>query len=181
MLKLAIGSVVTGAKRVLSGMPSGQCATGACPLTSNPYVSVLYIGVLAFLVISAITGSTQGGQLGNEELTTMMNQTNAAIPPIATADEFQSKVLGADVPVLVDLWAPWCAPCRAQLPIVEQVANSAGDQAQVVKINVEEAPDLAVSLRVSSIPPLLVFKGGQEVKRFVGVQPARALTDALGL
>ena len=107
-------------------------------------------------------------------------ETNSVIA-ITSKAEFQEKVLGAKVPVLVDLWATWCGPCRAQMPIVEQVAVRAGDRARVMKVNVDEAVDVARDLGVDSIPTLVVFKDGKEQKRFVGVQSADILAAALGL
>jgi len=111
----------------------------------------------------------------------MAATTSSLVTEIKNNDEFKQQVLNAPVPVLVDLWASWCGPCRAQMPIVEQVADKAGDKARVVKVNVDEASDIAESLGVSSIPTLVVFKGGKEEKRFVGVQSADTLSRALGL
>ncbi len=111
----------------------------------------------------------------------MAATTSTLVAAIKNNDEFKQQVLNATVPTLVDLWATWCAPCRAQMPIVEQVAEKAGVKARVVKVNVDEAADIAESLGVSSIPTLVVFKGGKEEKRFVGVQSADTLSRALGL
>lgn len=95
--------------------------------------------------------------------------------------EFQTEVLDAPVPVLVDLWATWCGPCQAQLPIVDEVAGYAGDHARIVKVDVDQAMDVAQTLGVESIPTLVVFKGGKEQARFVGVQSAEVLRRALGV
>jgi thioredoxin 1 len=111
----------------------------------------------------------------------MATTTNSPLLQVATPEDFNKVVLESELPVLVDLWAPWCAPCRAQLPIIEQIANQAGDKARVVKINVDEAPEIAQHLHVSSIPTLLLFKNGQLVKRFVGVQSAATVVSALGI
>jgi thioredoxin 1 len=100
---------------------------------------------------------------------------------ISSQSHFKEQVLEAQVPVLVDMWATWCGPCRAQLPIVAQVATQAGDKARVVKVNVDELSDVATDLGVSSIPTLIVFQGGKETRRFVGLQSADTLSSALGL
>lgn len=82
-------------------------------------------------------------------------------------------------PVLVDFWAPWCGPCKAQGPIVDQVAQDAGDNAHVTKLNIDDAEELAESLRIRSIPTLIVFRHGREAARFTGLQSARTLSAAL--
>ena len=81
---------------------------------------------------------------------------------------FESEVLNSDKPVIVDFWANWCGPCRMLLPIMDEVAAEATD-IKICKINVDEEPDLAAKFKVMTIPTLIVFKGGEEVKRNVGV------------
>ena len=93
---------------------------------------------------------------------------------------FDHDILQSPVPVLVDFWAPWCGPCRVQLPIVDEISHSDAARARVVKINVDEQPELAMRFGVTSIPTLLVFSKGQLRKRFVGVQLAATLRTALG-
>lgn len=95
-----------------------------------------------------------------------------------TSTSFE-HALGEAKPLLVDFWAPWCGPCRTQGPILEQVAAHLGDRASVAKVNVDEHPQLAARYGVSSIPTLLVFKGGSIAQHFVGVQPSAALVAAL--
>jgi len=96
-----------------------------------------------------------------------------------TEVDFQSQVLESDQPVLVDFWAPWCGPCRMIAPIIEQLAAENAGKAKVVKLNVDDAQNLAAGYGVNSIPTIMVFKGGQVVERFVGVQPKQRLQDAL--
>lgn len=85
-----------------------------------------------------------------------------------TKSNFDSEVLNSDKVVLVDFWASWCAPCRMLSPIVDQVAEELTD-IKVAKVNIDDEQDLALQYNVMSIPTLLVFKGGQLVKRSVGV------------
>ncbi len=85
--------------------------------------------------------------------------------------DFVSEVLESSVPELVDFWAPWCGPCRQIGPVVEQLAGENAGSVKVVKLNVDDARGAAESYGVSSIPTLMVFKGGEVVDRFVGVQP----------
>jgi len=80
---------------------------------------------------------------------------------------------------LVDYWAPWCGPCQTQGPIIKDLAAEAGDAVAFAKLNVDEAQDLAVRFNVMSIPTLIIFKDGEEVARFVGLQDKASLRAAL--
>jgi thioredoxin 1 len=80
---------------------------------------------------------------------------------------------------LVDFWAPWCAPCRMQGPILDRVAEQIKGKATVAKLNVDEAPGVAGNYRVQSIPTLLVFRDGKVVNQFVGVQSESVLVSAI--
>ena len=92
---------------------------------------------------------------------------------------FDKEVLQADVPVLVDFWAPWCGPCRMIAPTVEQLAMEMAGQAKVCKVNVDENQNLAMRYHVTAIPALIIFKGGQVVQKLMGVQSKDRLKDAL--
>ena len=79
--------------------------------------------------------------------------------------------------VLVDLWAPWCAPCTMQGPIVKKVAEAVGEKATIAKMNVDEGQAIAARFDIGAIPTLLLLKDGVEVKRFVGVQTKEVLIE----
>ena len=94
-------------------------------------------------------------------------------------NNFEAEVLQSGEPVLVDFWAPWCGPCRQIAPVIEELAGENDGTVKVGKLNVDEAPGSAQSYGVSSIPTLMVFKGGEVVDRFVGMQPKARLQQAL--
>ena len=93
-----------------------------------------------------------------------------------TANNFSDEVLLSGEPVLVDFWAEWCGPCRMLSPVVEEIAESA-QGFKVGKVNVDEEFELAERYGISSIPCLIVFNGGKETKRSVGVIPKDAVLD----
>ncbi len=97
----------------------------------------------------------------------------------ATESNFNSEVLGSSGKVLVDFWAPWCGPCRMQTPILEKLTASPEITAKIFKLNTDENPSIAQKYGIVSIPTLILFENGQEIDRFVGVQPENALKSKL--
>jgi thioredoxin 2 len=117
--------------------------------------------------------------------TPICGRCKAALPgtakPLTLTDaNFSSQVERSPLPVLVDLWAPWCGPCQVIAPVVEQLASELAGRLQVGKLNVDENPVIANRFQVRGIPCLLLLKAGREVDRIVGVQPKAEILRRLG-
>lgn len=97
------------------------------------------------------------------------------------SSDFQTQVLASGSPVVVDFWAPWCAPCRMLAPELEKLAEELGSSVKVVKLNVDEHPDIAATYGVMGIPTVVRFQDGKEASRFSGARPVQQIKDALGL
>ena len=97
----------------------------------------------------------------------------------ATDATFDDMVVNSDVPVLVDFWAPWCGPCQAVGPILEEVAGEYAQRAKVVKVNVDEETKIASSLGVRAIPTIMLFHRGEQKASVVGARPKGELTELL--
>ena len=93
-------------------------------------------------------------------------------------NNFQNEIMDSEKTVLLDFWAPWCAPCRMVIPIIEEIAGERPD-IKVGKINVDEQPELASKFSIMSIPTLVVIKNGKIVQQVSGVRPKKAILEML--
>ncbi len=98
-----------------------------------------------------------------------------------TTSQFDAEVLQSETPVIVDFWAEWCGPCRAVSPILDQIAEERVDELRVVKVNIDEEPELQQRYGILSIPTIVLFRSGEPAAAAVGAQPKRMLEQSLGL
>jgi thioredoxin len=98
-----------------------------------------------------------------------------------TDTNFTAEVIESDVPVLVDFWAPWCGPCRRVSPVVEEIAKEQGADLKVVKLNIDENQETAITFNVMSIPTLILFRNGAPAKTVIGAYPKRKIEAELEL
>jgi thioredoxin 1 len=98
-----------------------------------------------------------------------------------TDSTFEQEVLKSDKPVIVDFWAEWCGPCHAVAPVLDKIVEERGDEVKLVKVNIDEEPDLASRYGIASIPTMILFKGGEPSAAAIGAQPKGAIEKSLGL
>lgn len=103
----------------------------------------------------------------------------AASASAVTDATFEDEVLNADVPVLVDFWAPWCGPCRMIAPLIDELASEYQGKMKAVKLNTDESPNVAGQYGIRSIPTVMIFKNGEKLDTVIGAVPKQTLQNTL--
>lgn len=96
-----------------------------------------------------------------------------------TSNNFENEVLKSDVPVLVDFWAAWCGPCRMLTPVIDQLAEQYTGKVKVVKLNVDENPEISSKYQILSIPTVYLFKNGSKAEELVGARPKQSFEEMI--
>ena len=147
----------------------GKCSSGACPLTANPFRGAMFgliIGVLFALSM------TQGSCNSKE-------QQSDNVPHLATADEFDEKVLKSPRPVLVDFYSDRCPPCRKLAPTISKLESEYKGKADVFKVDVDEVAELARRYEIRNIPTVMLFDKGEIVKKWIGLKDESTYRGAI--
>lgn len=146
----------------------GKCTSGTCPLTSTWWRGAIYGAVLGSIFYFA----------SGKAASTAVNQSTPNVTRISQA-QFDAEVTRAASPVVVDFYAPWCGPCKALSPMLDELAGPFTNRVKFVKVNIDEASGLAQSLGIQGVPTLIFFRNGKPVDRLVGVPSADALKARL--
>jgi thioredoxin 1 len=167
MLSLILTVAVGGAVGAAIGY-WGRCTSGACALTANWRRGAFFGAILGLIMHQAVGG---GGSAA-------LNQSTANVKRISEA-QFEQEVAQAALPMVVDFYAPWCGPCKALAPVVEELAGQFTNQVKFVKINVDEASALAERFNIQGVPTLLFFQNGKVVSGIEGLASAAELKAQL--
>ncbi|QDV81069.1 thioredoxin family protein [Botrimarina mediterranea] len=133
--------------------------------------SVAILLIVSFLILVGC---------GRKQPSTDVNGLSVGVSPVQLTDEtFQSEVIESELPVLVDMWAPWCQPCIAMKPTIHELASELSGEVKVAEVNIDENPFIKEKYNIDKYPMLLIFVDGKEAERLVGLQSEKYLNDAL--
>lgn len=163
------GLLIGGGLGALMGY-YGKCTSGTCPLTANPWRGGFIGAMIGGLLAYSVGSSRSVAELSGGEQASLQ---------IASTEEFETFVLKAQQPVLVDFYSNSCPPCRRLAPTIEKLAEQYEGRAVVSKVNVDRVPQLAGRYAIQSIPAVLFFVNGEPVRRLVGLKPQAAYAEAL--
>jgi thioredoxin 1 len=166
-IQLVVGVLIGGGLGATMGY-FGKCTTGTCPLTANPLRGGL---------IGAMFGALLAYSAGAPRWTAQANE--APHLQIGSAADFDTQVLAASQPVLVDFYSTTCGPCRMLAPTIKKLAEEYDGRAVVLKVNVDRLPQLAGRYGIQGVPSVLFFKDGKEVGRLVGLRPQGSYGEVL--
>jgi thioredoxin 1 len=170
VIKMLLAIVIGGGIGALMGY-YGQCSSGTCPLTANPYRGALYGAFLGFLFgMSFLSNGSSKEAFPGE---------GRATEDIDSPDALQARVLSSEKPVLLDFYSNSCPPCRKLAPIIEQLAAEYEGRALVAKLNIDRLPELAEEYQIQGIPTVVFFADGSEKERVVGLQSKQAYEKIL--
>ena len=167
LMQIAAGVLIGGSLGALLGYV-GKCSSGTCPLTANPLRGSLYGIGLGVLFATALGGSQRASYAGT-----------GAAARIESNEEFQSTVLAAQQPVVVDFYGAHCPPCHRLAPIIDRLAEDYEGRAVVVKVDVAKHPQIARQFNIYGTPTVVFLMHGEEVTRSVGLERAAAYKEQL--
>ena len=184
ILKILVGVLIGGALGAVLGY-FGKCSSGACPLTANPYRGAVYGAVMGTVVAFAFsrgrtTEPTRAERAPPAARETETSARNAVLD--VTDQTFEQEVLNSTLPVMVDMWAPLCGPCRMVSPVIEELAKENGDRIKVCKLNVSQNQKTANRYGIQAIPSVLFFRDGEELQslRIIGARRKADYQKAIG-
>jgi thioredoxin 1 len=170
MTKLIIFVLIGGAIGAFIGY-KGKCTTGACPLTSNPYIGGIYGAIMAGLLFS-VTGGTQ--------ITSAYTGPTSVIR-VESETQFNDIITNSNVPVVAKFGAEWCPPCKKLEPVLAGLSVKEDLKARIIDIDVDENPELANKYIGGSIPSMVLFKDGRKVKTIIGYRSEEEIRTKFGI
>ena len=141
----------------------GKCSTGACPLTANPFRGALYGAFMGAMIVLSM-----GSNIPAENETA--ENKSSSLVHITNSDQFNNYVLQSKLPCLVDFYSENCGPCRMLGPVIGELAEKYKGLANVCKVSLDAAPEMAEPYSINAIPAVIFFENGREVSRLTGLQ-----------